>query len=134
MARDYALEHNEPVLIESMAYRLGAHSSSDDPSGYRSKEEEALWRKNDPVLRFKLYLQAKGWLDEAEDQAKTDALRTEILDALKVAEKVAKPGIEHLISDVYHTPIPALQQQLDELKVHIRKYPDAYPITSGRLD
>jgi 2-oxoisovalerate dehydrogenase E1 component alpha subunit len=47
---------------------------------------------------------------------------------------VAKPGIEHLISDVYQQPIPALQQQLDELKQHIRKYPDAYPVTAGRLD
>jgi 2-oxoisovalerate dehydrogenase E1 component alpha subunit len=134
MARDYALKHNEPVLLESMAYRLGAHSSSDDPSGYRSKEEEALWRKNDPIARFKAWLLKQGWLDEAADNAKTEQLRADILDALKVAEKVAKPGIEHLISDVYAEPIPALQQQLDELKAHIRKYPDAYPITAGRLD
>ena len=42
-ARAYALEHNKPVLIEAMSYRLGAHSTSDDPSGYRTKEEEAKW-------------------------------------------------------------------------------------------
>lgn len=134
MAREHAIQHHEPVLIESIAYRLGAHSSSDDPSGYRSKEEEALWRKNDPIARFKAWLLQQGWLDEAADKAKTEQLRVDILDALKVAEKVAKPGIEHLISDVYAEPIPALQQQLDELKQHIRKYPDAYPITAGRLD
>jgi len=134
MAREYALAHHEPVLIESIAYRLGAHSSSDDPSGYRSKEEEALWRKNDPIARFKAWLLRQGWLDEAADKAKTEQLRVDILDALKVAEKVAKPGIEHLISDVYAEPIPALQQQLDELKQHIRKYPDAYPITAGRFE
>ncbi|WP_337840195.1 thiamine pyrophosphate-dependent dehydrogenase E1 component subunit alpha [Rheinheimera sp.] len=134
MARDYALAHNEPVLIESMAYRLGAHSSSDDPSGYRSKEEEELWRKNDPVSRFRLWLVKQGWLDEEADKAKLDLLRQEILDALKVAEKVAKPGIEHLMSDVYAEPIPLLNEQLEELKAHIRKYPDAYPVTAGRLD
>lgn len=134
MAREHALKQHEPVLIESIAYRLGAHSSSDDPSGYRSKEEEALWRKNDPIARFKAWLLQQGWLDEAADKAKTDQLRVDILDALKVAEKVAKPGIEHLISDVYAEPIPALQQQLDELKQHIRKYPDAYPITAGRFE
>ncbi|CAM5220289.1 thiamine pyrophosphate-dependent dehydrogenase E1 component subunit alpha [Alishewanella longhuensis] len=134
MAREHALKHHEPVLIESIAYRLGAHSSSDDPSGYRSKEEEALWRKNDPIARFKAWLLQQGWLDEAADKAKTEQLRVDILDALKVAEKVAKPGIEHLISDVYAEPIPALQQQLDELKQHIRKYPDAYPITAGRFE
>ena len=134
MARDYALEHNEPILIEAMAYRLGAHSSSDDPSGYRSKEEEEKWRQNDPISRYRLWLIEKGWLNEADDKTTIDALRGEILDALKVAEKVAKPGIEHLISDVYKEPIPALQQQLEELKAHIRKYPEAYPITAGRLD
>lgn len=134
LARDYALAHNEPVLLESMAYRLGAHSSSDDPSGYRSKEEEEQWRKNDPVARFRLWLLAKGWLDDEADQAKLEALRHEILEALKVAEKVAKPGIEHLMSDVYAEPIPLLNEQLAELKAHIRKYPDAYPVTAGRLD
>lgn len=134
LARQHALTQHEPVLIESIAYRLGAHSSSDDPSGYRSKEEEEQWRKNDPVARFRLWLLRQGWLDEQQDKQAVEALRTEILDALKVAEKVAKPGIEHLISDVYAEPVPLLQQQLDELKAHIRKYPDAYPVTAGRLD
>lgn len=133
MARDYALANNEPVLLESIAYRLGAHSSSDDPSGYRSKEEEELWRKNDPISRFRLWLLNKGWLDDAADKAQIEALRQEILDALKVAEKIAKPGIEHLISDVYAEPIPELERQLSELKEHIRKYPEAYPITAGRM-
>lgn len=134
LARQHALTQHEPVLIESIAYRLGAHSSSDDPSGYRSKEEEEQWRKNDPVARFRLWLVRQGWLDEQQDKQAVESLRTEILDALKVAEKVAKPGIEHLISDVYAEPVPLLQQQLDELKAHIRKYPDAYPVTAGRLD
>lgn len=133
MARDYALETNEPVLIESMAYRLGAHSSSDDPTGYRSKEEEEKWRKVDPVARFRAYLVAKGWLDEDADKASLDALRQEILDALKVAEKIQKPALEELFSDVYAEPIPELKRQYEALKEHIRKYPDAYPITSGRI-
>ena len=42
-ARQYALKENAPVLIEAMSYRLGAHSTSDDPSGYRTREEEAVW-------------------------------------------------------------------------------------------
>lgn len=133
MAREYALANNEPVLIESIAYRLGAHSSSDDPSGYRSKEEEEKWRKVDPVARFQAYLVNKGWLDLDADKASLDLLRQEILDALKVAEKIQKPALEELISDVYAEPIPELQRQYDALKEHIRKYPDAYPVTAGRL-
>ncbi|MBC7184993.1 MAG: thiamine pyrophosphate-dependent dehydrogenase E1 component subunit alpha, partial [Marinobacter sp.] len=60
-ARKLAVEHNRPVLIEAMSYRLAAHSSSDDPSGYRSKDEEAVWREKDPILRMRLWLESKKW-------------------------------------------------------------------------
>ena len=64
---------------------------------------------------------------------KKDKIREEILAALKVAEKVQKPALEELVSDVYDTPIPALQKQYEELKEHIKQHPDAYPITAGRV-
>ncbi|MEC8351380.1 MAG: thiamine pyrophosphate-dependent dehydrogenase E1 component subunit alpha, partial [Pseudomonadota bacterium] len=60
-------------------------------------------------------------------------IREEILAALKRAEKVAKPALEDLISDVYDKPIPSLQKQYEELKEHILQHPDAYPTTAGRL-
>ncbi|MGL4475144.1 MAG: thiamine pyrophosphate-dependent dehydrogenase E1 component subunit alpha, partial [Shewanella sp.] len=132
-ARAYALKHNAPVLIEAMTYRLGAHSSSDDPSGYRSREEEAKWREHDPVQRFKLWLLSKGWLSEEQDQAMTQAYREQVLAAVKVAEKIPAPAIDELINDVYDTPTAHLQQQLDSLKQHIAKYPKSYPKTAGRL-
>ncbi|MGI2258264.1 thiamine pyrophosphate-dependent dehydrogenase E1 component subunit alpha [Shewanella sp. GXUN23E] len=131
-ARAYAIEHQAPVLIEAMTYRLGAHSSSDDPSGYRSKDEEAKWREHDPVQRFKLWLINKGWLNDSDDKALYERYREEVLAAVKVAEKLPVPSIDHLIEDVLDEPTPALKQQLADLKAHIRKYPKAYPKTSGR--
>lgn len=131
-ARAYALEHNAPVLIEAMTYRLGAHSSSDDPSGYRSKDEEAKWREHDPVQRFKLWLLNKGWLTEADDTRMYEQYREEVLAEVKVAEKLPVPTVDELIEDVLDTPTPALKKQLVELKAHIKKYPKAYPKTSGR--
>ncbi|WMN59934.1 thiamine pyrophosphate-dependent dehydrogenase E1 component subunit alpha [Pseudoalteromonas xiamenensis] len=133
LAREIASKNGEPVLIESIAYRLGAHSTSDDPSGYRSKDEEAQFRDNCPIERFKKWLLNQGWLDLSEDDAVKEKLREDILNALKVAEKVAKPPLEDLISDVYDTPIPALQKQYEELKEHILQNPDAYPTTAGRI-
>jgi 2-oxoisovalerate dehydrogenase E1 component alpha subunit len=50
-----------------------------------------------------------------------------------VAEKVAKPPVEDLVSDVYDQVPAHLQKQLDELKAHIKKYPEAYPFTAGRF-
>jgi 2-oxoisovalerate dehydrogenase E1 component alpha subunit len=132
MAREIALAENCPVLIEAMTYRLSAHSTSDDPSGYRSKEEEEQWSKKDPVLRFEAWLTSKKWFDQKAIDAFKESTRTEILNALKVAEKVAVNPIEDIIEDVYDTPPWHLQKQLDELKAHIEKYPESYPKTSGR--
>lgn len=132
-ARAYALEHNAPVLIEAMTYRLGAHSSSDDPSGYRSKEEEAKWQQHDPVQRFKLWMINKGWLAESDDSALYDKYRQEVLASVKVAEKLPVVTIDELITDVYDTPTPRLEQQLKNLKQHIKKYPESYPNSAGRV-
>ncbi|MCE9678734.1 thiamine pyrophosphate-dependent dehydrogenase E1 component subunit alpha [Shewanella sp. AS1] len=132
-ARAYALEHNAPVLIEAMTYRLGAHSSSDDPSGYRSKEEEAKWKQHDPVQRFKLWMINKGWLSESDDQALYEKYRQEVLAAVKVAEKLDVCHVDEIISDVYDQPTPRLQKQLAELKQHIKKYPESYPKSAGRI-
>ncbi len=132
-AREYAVEHNKPVLIESIAYRLAAHSSSDDPTGYRSKDEEENFRENCPVARFREYLLKKGWLDEAEDEKAKEQIRQDVLSALKVAEVVEKPALEEIVTDVYEQVPEHLQKQYEELKQHIAKYPEAYPATSGRL-
>ncbi|AQS35982.1 pyruvate/2-oxoglutarate dehydrogenase complex, dehydrogenase component alpha subunit [Shewanella psychrophila] len=132
-ARAYAVENNAPVLIEAMTYRLGAHSSSDDPSGYRSKDEEAKWQQHDPVKRFKLWMINKGWLTEKQDAEMYEKYRKEVLAELKVAEKLPMAMLDTLIEDVYDTPTPRLQQQLKDLKKHLKKYPDSYPNSKGRL-
>ncbi|MCT7940228.1 MULTISPECIES: thiamine pyrophosphate-dependent dehydrogenase E1 component subunit alpha [Shewanella] len=132
-ARAYALENNAPVLIEAMTYRLGAHSSSDDPSGYRSKDEEAKWQQHDPVKRFKLWLINKGWLNEADDVKTHEQYREEVLAAVKVAEKLPVPRLDEIIEDVLDKPTAVLKKQLKDLKEHINKYPKAYPKSAGRL-
>ncbi len=131
-AREIALAENCPVLIEAMTYRLAAHSTSDDPSGYRSKDEEAKWQLKDPILRFQRWLESKGWYNEKEQQKFRDSTREEILVALKKAEKEPINPIQDIIEDVYDTPPWHLQKQLAELQTHIAKYPHEYPKTSGR--
>ncbi|SFH65520.1 thiamine pyrophosphate-dependent dehydrogenase E1 component subunit alpha [Modicisalibacter xianhensis] len=126
-ARCWAVENNRPVLIEAMTYRLAAHSSSDDPSGYRSKKEEEAWRDKDPVLRMRLWLEQQGWWAEEDEKREQDTLRREVLEAMKRAEKRPPPPLESLVTDVYDQVPPLLAEQLDRLKEHIRKYPDAYP-------
>ena len=131
-AREIALAHQCPVLIEAMTYRLAAHSTSDDPSSYRSKDEEQRWQSKDPIARFKTWMQSKGWLDEPQNLAFIEQCRQEVLKELKIAEQVPICPIEQIIEDVYDTPPWHLKAQLADLKIHIDKYPQAYPKTSGR--
>ena len=133
-ARRIAVEHNKPVLIEAMTYRLAAHSSSDDPSGYRSRKEEEAWREKDPILRMRLWLNGLGWWSEEEEKKLQEHLRREVLETMKRAEKRPPPPLDSLVSDVYAEVTPALQRQLDMLKTHLRKYPDAYPKGARSLD
>ncbi|MBU3002829.1 thiamine pyrophosphate-dependent dehydrogenase E1 component subunit alpha [Paraglaciecola arctica] len=132
-ARKIAIEQQCPVLIEAMTYRLAAHSTSDDPTGYRSKDEEERWRLKDPLQRFKNWLDSKGWLDQEHNLNFIEQTRQDILKELKLAEQVPICPVEQIIEDVYDTPPWHLKAQLVDLKKHIEKYPEAYPKTSGRL-
>ncbi|MCJ8318081.1 MAG: thiamine pyrophosphate-dependent dehydrogenase E1 component subunit alpha [Colwellia sp.] len=132
-ARAYALKENAPVLIEAMSYRLGAHSTSDDPSGYRTREEEEVWQANDPILRMKNWMLKQKWWDETQDTELFEQYRKDILAAVKVSEKIDKPHLDTLITDVYDVPPLHLQKQFEQLKEHINKYPDAYPFTAGKF-
>ncbi len=131
-ARRLAVEDNRPVLIEAMSYRLAAHSSSDDPSGYRSKDEEQIWRDKDPILRIKAWLQAANWWSDEDEKQLQENYRRDVLETMKRAQKRPPPPLDSLVSDVYDEMTPELARQLDNLKTHIRKYPDAYPKTAGQ--
>ena len=133
IARAYALKENAPVLIEAMSYRLGAHSTSDDPSGYRTREEEEKWQANDPILRMKNWMLAQNWWTEEQEQALFEELREKVLAAVKVSEKINKPHIDTLITDVYDVPSTQLEAQLEQVKAHVNKYPEAYPFTAGKF-
>lgn len=132
-ARRMAVKDNRPVLIEAMTYRLAAHSSSDDPSGYRSKDEEAVWREKDPLLRMRNWLEGKQWWSEDDEKQLQESLRREVLDTMKRAQKRPPPALDSLVSDVYDQVPPALAEQLERLKAHIRKYPEAYPKSADQV-
>ncbi|MFE6849838.1 thiamine pyrophosphate-dependent enzyme, partial [Streptomyces sp. NPDC057674] len=54
-----------PTLVEAFTYRMGAHTTSDDPTKYRRDEEREAWEAKDPILRLKAYLEREGHADEA---------------------------------------------------------------------
>ena len=67
-----------PILIEAVTYRKGAHTTSDDPTKYRSKEEEQQWEEKDPMKRLKAYLITKKLWSEKEEEKIIPQFKEEI--------------------------------------------------------
>jgi 2-oxoisovalerate dehydrogenase E1 component alpha subunit len=127
-ARALILQRPGPVLLEAMSYRGGHHSTSDDSSRYRPKEELSYWQKtNHPIVRFEKFLTKQGWLDfDLNDFKRT--IREQVLKAKATAEKEKFPGWKSMFTGVYDTLPWHLEAQQAELAEHLKKYPDAYDL------
>lgn len=126
-ARKLAVEKSCPVLVEAMTYRRGHHSTSDDSTRYRSSTEIQDWQdNNDPIKRFRAYMENKGWWDETKDVELRERERAAVLLALETAENKPKPPLDQLFEDVYESKPHHLVTQEAELLEHIAKYPEHY--------
>lgn len=115
-AREYCLEGNGPVFIEAMTYRMGPHSTSDDPTQYREDAEVKEWEKKCPILRLRLYLEKKSlWDKEKEDQLQKE-MKEQVDEAIQVAKKTPLPELSSMVEDVYFEVPPRLQEQLEEVR------------------
>jgi 2-oxoisovalerate dehydrogenase E1 component alpha subunit len=112
-----------PTLVEYVTYRVGAHSTSDDPSAYRPKEESTAWPLGDPVLRLKNHLILRGaWSDDRHKQAEAEILDT-VIAARKEAESHGtlhtggKPSVRDMFEGVYAEMPPHLRRQRQQAGV-----------------
>jgi pyruvate dehydrogenase E1 component alpha subunit len=94
-----------------VTYRLGVHTTADDPTKYRSAEEVAEWERKDPLTRFGGYLQKKNLLEEGLE-ASVDA---EIAAAVQRFEAADPPDPLTMFDHVYAERPPHLQRQRDQL-------------------
>ncbi|MFT4052546.1 MAG: thiamine pyrophosphate-dependent enzyme [Microbacterium sp.] len=112
LALDEARAGGGPQAIEAVTYRMGAHTTSDDPTKYRTSEEEQSWALRDPVARMRAYLQSRGagqeFFDEVDAEADAYAddvrVRTNALGELEVDAMFA-----HVYSEAH--PLVAEQQR-----------------------
>ena len=105
-----------PTFIEALTYRLGAHSSSDDPSRYRDEAEPAAWREKDPLVRFKTWLLANQVITAEGEATLAAELEQEIRDTIAAEEAEASPPLSSMIEDVFAEPTPQLLEQLADLE------------------
>jgi pyruvate dehydrogenase E1 component alpha subunit len=103
-----------PGYIEALTYRMGAHTTSDDPTRYRESDELESWRRRDPIVRFEGYLRERGVGDDFFEQvaAEADAAAKEAREEILAAPS---PEADSMFANVYSEPHPLMEAQRDWL-------------------
>lgn len=114
-AKEYCLSTG-PVFIEAMTYRLGAHSTADDPSLYRTEQEVKEWEPKDPLKRLRIYLENKNLWNQKMEEEWVQEINKQINEAIAKAKETPKPALKSLFDHVYFEIPPRLNEQYHEIK------------------
>jgi pyruvate dehydrogenase E1 component alpha subunit len=136
-AVERARQGKGPTLIECVTYRLGVHTTADDPSKYRSEEEVKAWERKDPLTRFRTYLEQRQLLEEGLERQVDEEI------AAGVRRFEALPPVDPLTAfdHVYAEMPPHLAAQRAELDARLSAEgsgpapappPDALPMRGQR--
>ena len=115
-AADRARANAGPTLIEHFTYRVEGHSTSDDPSAYRSADEASHWPLGDPIARLKKHCIALGIWDEDRHAAMDRELAEMVRDAAREAEKngILGHGLHHPMESMF-------EDVFEEMPWHLRE-------------
>jgi pyruvate dehydrogenase E1 component alpha subunit/2-oxoisovalerate dehydrogenase E1 component alpha subunit len=101
-----------PTLIEAVTFRMGGHSSSDDPTRYRDAGLVEEWQRRDPVVRFRAHLRGLSLVSDGDEERWNAEVDEQIAAAVKEAEALPPPPIESLFTDVYKDMPRHLEEQM----------------------
>jgi pyruvate dehydrogenase E1 component alpha subunit len=110
-ALDRARAGEGPTFIEAFTYRMGAHTTSDDPTRYRIAAEVEEWKLKDPIARVKAHLARGGLADEtffAAVEAESDTLAAHVRQACL---SMPDPTPEQMFEHVYRDPHPLVEEE-----------------------
>lgn len=105
-----------PTLVEAVTYRLGAHSTADDPTRYRPPEELALWEARDPLGRLGHFLRERGTLDETGHRQIIEEAEAFIADQFRLAHEYPAPPADAFFTNVYAALTPRLTAQRESFR------------------
>lgn len=122
-AANRARSNHGPTLIEYFTYRAEGHSTSDDPSGYRSAQEREEWPLGDPIMRLKKHLIAIGEWDEERQEAMDRDCAEHVKAATKEAEKngILGHGLHHPFRTMFQDVYEKLPWHLEEQAAQARR-------------
>jgi pyruvate dehydrogenase E1 component alpha subunit len=110
-----------PTLIEAVTYRFGHHTTADDWTRYRPKEEVEEWRRRDPLLRMRKYLESKGLWSDAEEEKLWEEAKAEIAKAVEEYERMPERDVEEIFKYMYAEMPWHLQEELEDLRAYLRE-------------
>jgi pyruvate dehydrogenase E1 component alpha subunit len=114
-AADRARSGDGPTVIEALTYRYGPHTmAGDDPTRYRTTEEQKEWEVKDPLIRFRKFLEGKKLWTEADETHAIEEAKTAVAEALEKADYYPKMTIEGLLESMFETLPPHLEAQRAE--------------------
>jgi len=96
-----AREENRPSFIEALTYRLGDHTTADDASRYRDAEEVETWKKRDPMIRMRTYLESRKLWDAKKQETAEKKAKEEVAAVVKRAEEIAAPDHTDFFNFMY---------------------------------
>ncbi len=111
-----ARDGDGPTMIEGITYRLAAHTTTDDPSRYRTREEERTWEAHDPIRRLQQLLLDRGLLTEADTRSLVAEARTRAREAFNEVESGPDPDLEAGFRHTFAQMPPVLRDQLGRLR------------------
>ena len=120
-AADRARDGGGPTLIEAITYRMGPHTTSDDPRRYRSQAEVEHWAALDPIRRYRNYLRHVGiWSERLDErvQARSARMRTDLRAAVVEAEDI---DVTEMFDTTYADITPDLARQRQQLLSELAK-------------
>ena len=107
---DEARTKNRPQYLELDTYRMGAHTTSDDPTRYRTRDEEQAWQERDPIARMRAYLLARGATDEQFEAIDAEA-REAAAQVRSYTMQAGTTSSDDIFDFVYSDPHEALEEQ-----------------------
>jgi pyruvate dehydrogenase E1 component alpha subunit/2-oxoisovalerate dehydrogenase E1 component alpha subunit len=116
-AVDQARAGGGPTLVECVTFRMGGHSSSDDPTRYRPAELVTEWERRDPLARMRAWLASQGLLDAGQEERWVQEMNEMIGAAVKEAESLPPPPVESIFTDVYAQMPAHIREQMEYAKV-----------------
>lgn len=115
-ARVRAVAGAGPTLVECVTYRMGPHSTSDDPDLYRPEGAADEWKSRDPIARLRKHLEYLGIIDGVLDDRLGAEIDAEVRGAISVAEAKGPPDRDTMFDDVYAERTWNLVEQARELE------------------